>query len=173
MAGAIASRPWRAARVIAKAIGNIQRAVQRKQSRQTLRLLGVDFLQRTRQPPGALDALGRQCLCSHGLGGGVMQEATEGLVAEILVGARVQDKRMPGIVSHLRRHRYKTPPRLCTQNEIVAQSLEHPLLLRRIQIGARITEFQPHRLRKRMRTDSVQPVLQRQPAPVMLGNKRR
>lgn len=170
MAGTIIPRPRCAVRVVAKAVRNSQHAIQRKQTRQTFRLLRIDLLQRTGQAPCAPNAFCRQRRRAHGLGGRVMQKTAKRLAAKILVIARVQDEGMPGVVRHLRRHRDKTSTCLGTQDEIIAQTIEHPLFLRRIELRPYITEFHAHRLRKRMRPDQVQLALQGPLAPTTVRN---
>ena len=103
MAGAIsvAILCGEAIEVINETAGNAERCIHRKEPGQAIRCLGIDFFVGAGQPPGAANAIRRMRRSGHGLGRGVMQEAAESQVTELLVVPGEEDELMPGIVHSL------------------------------------------------------------------------
>jgi hypothetical protein len=76
-----------------------------------------------------------------------MQKATESLGAEIPVMAREQDKDVPQIIHHLRRHGDEPATRPLANLEILLQSFSHQRFLRAGKIWMLLAETSHHGIR--------------------------
>ena len=146
MAGAIAGTCGAASRgqaiqLIDEPAGNAQRRIDGEQAGQTIRLFRVDLLVRASQSPGALEAVAGLRWRAHRLGRRVVQEAAEGVAAELVVLAGEQDELMPGIVDRLRRHGHHAPAGLATKLEVIVERSKHlvALLGRQPRVAGRQT----------------------------------
>src|SRR5207237_7994853 len=92
-----------ALRMIGEATRNLVFGVERKQQRQAARMRRIDVLLLAAMPPDPAQAFIVLAVLAQHDGGHVMQEAAEGLAAEGLILAGVEDEFVPEVVGDLRR----------------------------------------------------------------------